>query len=269
MLHRYRPRFDDHQGGGHGRGWRGPRARDHQLAVQLRHGRGGLQAGGAHRRPLHAVPPGPRGRAGALGQARRLPLRAGAQLPARAVPGAARRPGGDEPEAQQRLAVPGPREGAGGGARGGVPAAPPRLGRGVRAGGAATLGLLPGYRRLALHGRRRTDLQVGGALVRPHAQRLRQVDHRGGEPPARRRDGGQVPQGAREHGPGVRRGVGLERGARGGRGGRRRRAAGPGRARDPARGDVRRRDRLRPRAPAVPPRSTSGPRSSATGSGRI
>ena len=71
-----------------------PRPRHHQLALELRHRRRGRQAGGARQRALHAVPPRRSGAPGARRTARRLPRPARARLPARAVPGAARRPRG-------------------------------------------------------------------------------------------------------------------------------------------------------------------------------
>ena len=166
----------------------------------------------------------------------------GAELPPRAVPRPARRPAGDERPAWLRRALRRAGAGAGAGDHGGVPAAPRGVGVPLRAGRAAQVRLLPGHRRVALPHPRRAALQGGGALLRPRAQRLRQVDHRGGEPAALGGHEREVPEGARQ--------VHRRRRQGGGRGGGR--EARQGDPRDPARGDLRGGHRLRAGAPPVP-----------------
>ena len=146
------------------------------------------ERGGAHRRPLHAVPPrAERGRRQER-RARRVPRRARARLPSRAVPRAARRSRADLPRPDQGRALrqaskSGVKEaldrGLQASARGGAVA--------LRARRQAQVGLLPRHRRLALSRPCRGGRARGGPALRAAAQRLRQVDHRRGKPAAGRR----------------------------------------------------------------------------------
>ena len=135
------------------------------------------------------VPPRAAERRRAERRARRLPRRTRARLPPGAVPRAARRPGAD-------LHRPHPRRRASArstaamqrGARRGVQAPAREAPELYRARRQAQIGLLPRHRRLALPRHRRGGRpRDAGMPLRPAAQRLRQVDHRGRKPAAGRR----------------------------------------------------------------------------------